>query len=262
MKRIVALLIAVLLLFSGCSPAKEQPNPPLTEEFSNAGEKTVVYRGDQNFTLSFTVDGKQEIENGIYWYYELADVYPDEWSDPFYTYDLKNLELNGSKDYTKLDKSECFATNGDWPLFLNPVHTEFTQSNQNMVNKALVTFMEQQLATNQMEGIPVVITDVWTCDMDGNGGEETLFKACNCTVEEEGASYCFLGYYGGESCQGLYSSFRTDSNCNLEKLEPLVCDLNGDGNWSVLIYKKGEYQSLTTYDFSNGNFTKCYEVIF
>lgn len=261
MKRLMILLLAVSLLFTGCSSV-QQPEPPIMGEFSNAGEKTVVYRGDQNFTLSFSVDGTQKIENGTYWYYELADAYKKDWTEPFYTYDLKELELNGSKDYTKLDKSKCFATNGNWPLFLNPVHTEFTESNQKSVDASLIGFMQQQLVANQMEGLPVVITDVWGCDMDGNGKEETLFKACNCSKEESGSSYCFVGYSAGGSCQGLYSAFRTEGGCDLKTLEPMVCDLNGDGVWSVMLYKKGDYQSFTVYDLNSGNFTKSYEVIF
>lgn len=260
MKRWMIILTAAMLLLSGCSKSNEAPENLPAENFDNSGEKTVVYRGDQDFTLSFTVDGAQQIQNGTYWYYELTDAYERDWNSSFYTYDTKKQELNGSKDYVKL--KNCFATNGNWPLFLNPVHTEYSSTNQDKVDASLVTLFEQQLAANQMEGTGVVITDVWTCDMDGDGGQETLFKACNCNTEGATATYCFLGYVGSEGCQGLYSDFHADGGSKPEKLTPMVCDLNGDGKWELLMYRKADYESFITFDFTGGNFTKCYEIIF
>ena len=248
------------LLLSGCSKggtgALEIPEEP----FDNSGEKTVVYRGKQDFPLSLTTDGAQQIENGTYWYYELADAYDKPWDELFYTYDTKKMELSGSKNYSKL-KDPCFATNGNWPLFLNPVHTEYTVSNQNMADKSLTEMAKQPLTANQMEDATVIITDTWVCDMDGDGGQETIFKACNCETEEAG-KYCFIAYAGGDGCQVLYSSFRADGSEGPEKLTPMVCDLNGDGKWALLLHWKGDYERFTSFDFSGGNFTKCYEVIF
>ncbi len=258
MKRWIFLITAILILFTGCSKTPEMPEP-LEEQFDNTGKKTVVYRGDQNFTLSFTEDGEQKIENGTYWYYELADAYEQDWSEPFYTYDLKKQNLDGVTDYAKLETGSCFATNGNWPLFLNPVHTEYSASNQNMVDHNLTKMAEQQLSANQLEST-VMVTDVWSCDMDGDGGEETLFMARN--ANEEDAYFCFLGYTDGENCQGLYSSVSTGEKQKEKEVVPLVCDLNGDGKWSLLLYKRGTYESFTSYDFTGGNFVICYEIIF
>lgn len=260
MKRWMIFLMAVVLLFSGCSKNKEIPEDLPSENFDNSGEKTVVYRGDQDFTLSFTVDGEQQIENGTYWYFELENAYRDDWTEQFYTYDTKKQELNGSKDYTKL--KNCFATNGNWPLFLNPVHTEYSASNQEQVEGSLVAMAKQQLSANQMEEAEAVITDVWSCDMDGDGVQETLFKACNYAEEGEGISYCILGFASGDSCQGLFTDFHPEGGSKPEKLTPMVCDLNGDGKWELLLYKKGDYESFTAFDFTGGNFTKCYEIIY
>ncbi len=260
MKRWIMFLLVAALLLTGCSKNGEEPLDAPVENFDNSGEKTVVYRGKQDFPLSFTVDGTQKIENGTYWYYELADTYEKTWEEPFYTYDTKKLELSGSKNYANV-KDKCFATNGNWPLFLNPVHTEYTISNQKMADDALAELAKQPLTANQMETATVIITDTWVCDMDGDGGQETIFKACNCGTEDAG-KYCFIAYAGGEGCQVLYGSFRQDGSAGPEKLTPMVCDLDGDGKWALLLYWKGDYESFTSFDFSGGNFTKCYEVIF
>ncbi|MBQ8893038.1 MAG: hypothetical protein IJ043_01355 [Clostridia bacterium] len=243
MKRWMILFLAILLLLSGCSKESEVPDLS-AENFDNSGEKTVVYRGDQDFTLSFTVDGTQQIENGTYWFYELSDQYERDWSDPFFTYDRKKQELNGSKAYDKL--KNCFATNGNWPLFLNPVHTEYTESNQNRVDGKLLDLANKQFA----DDVTCIVSDIWSCDMDGDGGEETIFKA-----SDSQSGTIIIAYANGENCQGLYAG-------NVEKLTPMVCDLNGDGTWSLLLYKKGDYESFTSFDYTGGNFTKCYEIIF
>lgn len=259
-KMILMVLIAGVLLLAGCSE-KTQPPAELPEGgFDNSGEKTVLYRGEKSFPLSFTVDGEQQIENGVYWYYELADTYERSWDELFYTYDAEKLELDGSKAYDKLNRDTCFATNGNWPLFLNPVHTEYTASNQNMVDKGLIELSRKQLEANQMPEAEPIVTDVWVCDMDGDNAEETLFKAAGSAGES--GSYCFLAYSAGESCQVLYGDFNPGGATPVEKLNPMVCDLNGDGNWGLLLYKKSDYESFTIYLFSGGNFTKGSEIIF
>mgnify|MGYP005812835257 CR=1 FL=1 len=305
MKRIVLAFMAAALLLTGCSKKEKDPITTPEETYNTAGERTVIYHGEKEFPLSFTTDGVQKIENGTYWYYELEKAYGKDWEDSFYTYDIKKLELTGTRSYSKLGKRSCFATNGNWPLFLNPVHTEYTSSNQNMVDSKLMAHAEQQLLANQMTDTPAIITDVWSCDMDGDGTQEFLFKACNYTlpvkepkeentVEKENIhTYCFLAYAKDDVCQVLSGSFRTETSevaettvalapytydeaGNLsqtvlyqkdpyhavQEMKPLICDLNGDGKWSLLLYRSGDYESFTAFDYSGGNFTKNYEIIF
>ncbi|MBQ7935087.1 MAG: hypothetical protein IJ333_01905 [Clostridia bacterium] len=269
MKKILIVLSILALCLTGCKKTEQPPTVPEGEVFDTSGEKTVLYHGKQTFPLSFTLDGQQQIQNGTYWYYELANAYEKTWEDSFYTYSTKDLELNGNRAYSKLGKKSCYATNGDWPLFLNPVHTEYAASNQEQVDQALLTLAQRQLVQNQVEGETARITDVWICDLDGDGNQETLFKACNCRKEKEDAEeatlsvgYCFLAYAKDDQCQVLYSSFYPEGDSPVEKLTPLVCDLEGDGKWSLLIYQKGDYESFTTLNFSGGNFTKNYEVLF
>ena len=261
MKRLLILLTVAAVCLGGCKPAK-QPEESV-EPYDVLGEKTVVYHGDATFPISFTVDGVQQIPSGTYWFYELENAYGRYWEESFYTYDLKKLELSGSRPYSKLGKKHCYATNGDWPLFLNPVHTEYSASNQDQADVGLLMMAQQQLAANQMADQTPIITDLWKCDLDGDGEAETLFKACNCHGAEEGnPQYCFLGYAKGESCQVLYRSFHPDGNSPVKELRPLICDPEGDGKWSLLIEQKGDYKSITVYDFSAGNFTKNYEILF
>lgn len=261
MKKWCLILSAIFLLTTGCTSQK-QNYIPQPADFDNSGKKTVLYCGNKSFPLSLSVDGEQQIENGVYWYYELCDTYDQSWTDPFYTYHSKKLELNGSKPYDKAVKEKCFATNGNWPLFLNPVHTEYTASNQESADAALKKPIEDQLLTNNIEGEAGIITDTWSSDMDGDGIQEILFKACNCSVKDAKQYYCFLGYQKGDSCQTLYQNTSASAPCAAEELNPIVCDLDGDGKWGLLLYKKGDFESFTFYDFSGGNFTKSYEIIF
>ncbi len=261
MKKFLFILLIAAVTLSGCKSAKPPAEPPAP--YDTAGEKTVVFHGDVTFPISFTVDGQQQIPSGTYWFYELQNAYGRSWEGSFFTYDIKDLELSGSRPYSKLGKRNCFATNGDWPLFLNPVHTEYSASNQERVEPGLILLAQQQLIANQMADQTVIITDLWQCDLDGDEKEETLFKACNCAVAEEGApQYCFLAYVKENACQVLYRSFHPDGNSPLKELKPMVCDPEGDGAWSLMIRQKGDYNSLAVYSFSGGNFTKNYEIFF
>ncbi len=252
--------MAITLLLSGCTNRNtEMPELP-AENFDNSGEKIVLYCGKQSFPLSLTQDGDQRLENGTYWYYELEDSCKKEWNEPFYTYDIKKLGLSGSKSYNKLAKEKCFATNGNWPLFLSPVHAEYTASNQDMVDAALIGLAQKQLTANNAGEEKAIVTDTWSCDMDGDGKEEVLFKACNCDEDTSQKRYCLLAYAKGEDCQVFYSRFSEEAGP--EKLTPMVCDLNGDQKWALLLYKKSDYESFVSFDFEGGNFTKCYEIIF
>lgn len=262
MKKWIVIFTAIVLLLSGCANSDTKVPEIPREDFDNSGEKTVLYCGKYTFPLSFTLDGKQQIQNGTYWYYELENAYEKEWQESFYTYDTKKLELSGSEEYAKLVKQKCFATNGNWPLFLSPVHAEYTASNQDMVDAALLNLTQKQLAANQAGEEKGIVTDTWNCDMDGDGAQELLFKACNCDEETASKRYCLLAYAKGEECQALYSRFSEDDAEALKKLTPMVCDLNGDEKWGLLLYKKCDYESFVSFDFEGGNFTKAYEIIF
>lgn len=261
MKRWFLILIAMMVLLTGCSGTEEKPLDLPEDGFDNSGEKIVLYGGKKSFPLSYTIDGKQQIENGTYWYYELEDSFEREWQDPFYTYGVKKLELNGSKEYKKAVKEKCFATNGNWPLFLSPVHAEYSASNQDLAEKGIVDVIKKQLQAHRFEDEKVLLTDTWSCDLDGDGNAETLIKACNCEEEAE-RYYCILAYLKGDDCQVLYSSFSENEKCSPDELSPSVCDLNGDGKWELLLYRKGDYESFCSFDFADGNFTKGYEIIF
>ncbi|MBQ8600155.1 MAG: hypothetical protein IJ407_02080, partial [Clostridia bacterium] len=184
MKKFLIVLSICALCLTGCQKTEQPQSAPQT--YDTAGEKTVVFHGDVTFPLSFTLDGQQQIQNGTYWFYELENAYGRTWEDPFYTYSIKDLELSGSRSYTKLGKKNCYATNGDWPLFLNPVHTEYTASNQDQADAALIAMAQQQLTANQMDGQTVLIADIWNFYLYGDGEQEVLFNACKCITAKEG----------------------------------------------------------------------------
>ena len=255
MKKIWIVLSVCLLLLTGCSAAKEPPAVTPEEPADTAGEKTVLYCGEKVFPLSFTVDGVQQIENGTYWYYELTEDYDKEWEGTFYTYN-EGLELNGSRSYGDFGKRCRYATNGDWALFLSPVHTEYNEENQDNVEAGLMELVRQQLAANNREETISVVTDIWLCDFDGDKEQERLFLAT------DDASYCFLGYVKNDVCQVFDGRFSIADGEELPSLTPAVCDLDGNGQWSLLLYKDGDYESLAVFDYSAGNFTKCYDIIF
>ncbi len=260
MRKILLVLMIVLLCLTGCDRVTE---PPLANgDYDTAGEKTVIYHGDHTFPLSYTVDGQQQIAPGTYWYYELADSYNKSWGDSFYTYDTKSLELNGNKEYSKLGKGNCYATNGDWPLFLSPVHTEYTLSNQELIEGGLIGLAQQPLDQQKIQQT-VQITDVWSCDLDGDGQSETFFKACNCdTAAETDPHYCFLAYEKEGACQILCSSFRAEGESSAKEIRPMVCDLEGDGKWELAVHQKGDYESFALFDYTDGSFIQTYNILF
>ncbi len=255
MKKIIIVLSVCLFLITGCAKGEKPPTASPQEPVDTSGEKTVLYCGEKVFSLSFTVDGKQKIENGTYWYFELTEDYDREWEDSFYTYS-EDLELNGSHQYGNFGKRCRYATNGGWALFLSPVHTEYNAENQDKVDGALVELAKQQLAANNMEKAAALVSDIWMCDFDGDGAQEQVFLAT------DGAAYCFLGFVKDNTCQVFDGVFSADGKADLPEFSPAVCDLDGNGQWSLLLYKSGDYESLAVFDYSAGNFTKCYDIIF
>ncbi len=257
MKKILVFL-CLLLMLSGCAKTEKPPADLPDDPIDVSGEKTVLYHGDKDFPLSFTIDGQQQIQNGTYWYYELSDLYDRSWEDSFYSYDVKSLDLNGMKNYGSFGKKDCYATNGDWPLFLVPVHSEFSASNQDKIESRIIKAVDQQLKAHQMEKTAPVVTDTWLCDLDGDGAQEMLFKA----EDSRAGTYRFLGYLQEENCQVLEGWFDEKNEDDLPDITPIVCDMEGDRKWSVMLHKTGDYESFTLYDFNNGNFTQGYTIIF
>lgn len=256
MKKILALFLILSLFLAGCSKSDSVPQESPNDPIDTTGKKVVLYCGAKEFPISFTIDGEQQIQNGIYWNYELNHDMLDSSQEKFYTYDELTLELNGAETKNKVGKDRCFATNGGWPLFLTPVHSQYTLSNQNKVDKEIRRQADAQLISNQIDGENALITDVWHCDLDQDGIEEQLFLAKN----EEGKNrYVFLAYTNGKNCQVLSGFYKINK---LPEIRPIICDFDGDGKWSVLLYESCHYQKFSTFDYSNGTFTKSYDIIF
>ena len=256
MKRSVVLFLMVSLLLTGCSKSPNKPQELPNDPIDTSGKKAVWYCGQNVFPLSYTIDSEQQIQNGIYWYYELDQNLLKNTAEKIYTYDELTLDLIGVETLEAGEKNNSFATNGSWPLFLTPVHTQYTASNQNNVERQIKKHADAQLIANRIDGENALITDVWNCDMDQDGNEENLFLAKN---EEGGKRYCFLGYANGDTCQILSGFYSIDK---LPELRPIICDFEGDGKWSVLVYESCHYQKFTTFGFNNGTFTKLYDIIF
>lgn len=228
MKKWIILMMIGLIIMSGCK--KESAVPDLPEmDYNIEGERVVLFNGgNKQFPISFTVDGKQKIQNSTYFYYDLNNQFNKEWSDSFYLYDFNKLELTDLRQYGLLGKQELFATNGNWPLFLNPVHTEYSVSTQKQAPANLLKCGNWILKQNGFENEPLIIKDVWLCDMDSDGDEEQFFKATNFSypsdeksdkalTKDEIRAYMFLAYADGEECQLLSGSFRSLMNEHQDK---------------------------------------------
>lgn len=256
MKKFLVLFLILSLCLTGCSKKENVPKELPDDPIDTSGKKVVLYCGKNAFPLSYTIDGEQQIQNGTYWYYELDQDFYKNLDEKFYSYDELTLDLNGAGTINDLNKNASFATNGGWPLFLSPVHTQYTLSNQNKADEQIKKIADAQLIANRIDGDNALITDIWTCDLDQDGAEEKLFLAKN---EEGEKRYCFLGYANGEDGQILSGFYNLGK---LPELRPIICDFEGDGKWSVLLYESCHYRKFSSFDFNNGTFTKAYDIIF
>ena len=74
MKRIVVFLAILVMVLTACASREKKPLE-LPEKADNSGDRVVLYLDNRGlFPISFSVDGKQMIENGTYWYYELNRI--------------------------------------------------------------------------------------------------------------------------------------------------------------------------------------------
>ena len=131
-----------------------------------------------------------------------------------------------------------------------------------MNNEKMINLVRKQLDANKLENAEVYVTDIWSCDMDSDGKQEIFLRACNASDKTEERKYHLLLYVQGEEAQTVYSHY-TDSGTKMnERIVPMICDLNGDKKWSLLLYKDGDYESFISFDYNKGNFAKSYEIIF
>ncbi len=257
MKRFLILLLIIALFACGCT--REKLPESMEEAADNSGNRAVIYFDKTAFPISLTQDGEQKIENGAHWFYELGDC-PLE--SEFYLYNADSLELSGKSKGYEISETPCFAVNGEWPLFLNPVHTEYSLKNQSNVDEKIAKQAKRLLSANGLAPEEAVVTDIWSCDLDGNGEQEVLFKACNCGDIEAKNYYCFFAFGGEQESQGLLTLKGDDKECAPQKLRPLVIDPEGDGKWSLMLYMENEYRSFIAYSFNGGNFAESYKIIF
>lgn len=260
MKKICWILIWMFLL-TGC--AKQEQAQPLSpdEPIDIDGKRIVYFRGDSDIPISFTNDGAQKIENGTYWHYELDLMEKNEFDGPFYFYEKDSLNLCAKEENPAVGAKNCFVTNGEWALFLEPEHHRYTPKEQGDVDSAIIDAATKHLAANNIRDQKANVTDVWNCDFDGDGKCEQLFKAEE--WKENGENYCFLGYLAGENCQILsgccYPEYKEREPMDLY---PMVCDLSGKKQWQILVYKRCEYESFSVFQSESGNFSKNYEIIY
>ena len=118
MKRLLILMTIMMVFLTGCKAPVKSPDVPFAD-YNVEGERVVLYHGEKEFPISYTVDGAQKIENGTYFYYELNQKFGRDWDEPFYLYHPISLELMDYREYGALDEKACFATNGNWPLFFH-----------------------------------------------------------------------------------------------------------------------------------------------
>ncbi len=266
MKRLLFLTTVLCILLAGCSEGKTKPIE-LSEKADNSGMRAVYFLDEgRSFPLSIANDGKQMLEKGVYWHYELNDLCSFEAEEEFFLYDTQTKLPIKKATFDAFSKENGYAVNGEWQAFFAPIHTEYGKDNQDAVDEQLIATARRLLDANKMNGAEVTVTDVWSFDLDGDAVDECFFKACNCNMldDEEHASYCILGYVDGEACQTLYGDYskKAVETEKTRQIEPIICDPEGDGIWSVWVYKSGDFKSVTSFDFEDGNFSRCYEIIF
>ena len=179
MKRVMFLVMLIGVLLTGCSaPKGEQIELPETAD--NSGKRAIYFIDEERMIpLSITNDGEQQIQNGVYWFYELNALSNFEKNEEFYIYDfdsklpIKNVMLDG------LSAEQGYAANGAWKVFVAPIHTEYSKDSQASVDDVLVSEAKRLLGANKVDA-DAVVTDVWSLDVDGDGAEERFFEACNC----------------------------------------------------------------------------------
>ncbi len=248
MKRLILIFSILALVLCGCGKKDPIDSQVPQGGYDNGGDRTVLYVEEHYIPLAYTVDGKSQIEPGVYWYYELEPYLEKTKANLFQNYHFKNLEPTTERTFEKLKNKKSYAVNGDWPLFCSMEHQSYTSKNQAKVPETVKTPFLKALESNGLDQNSVAIYHTWTCDFDRDGVNET-FLSGNCGAEE----MAVLGYVRGESCQLLSHS---------KEVNPLVMDLNGTGNWSLVLKEEGDYNQFSVYDYKEGNFALNYQIIY
>lgn len=217
MKSKIALCFITMLLFSGC--AKTQPEkqsiiyPPADVTGINV---TYVDTGKTLTPISLIKDGTSLLSGENYYYNIESTVNnSDGLQGKTYTAFSCTGENNGNVSLDKCPKSEALITSGNWQLC----------PDMRYGTKATDEYREFVADRN--------ITDVWEYDLDGDGANEAIIRAC------------------AENTQAIYIMSTTLGNSILQECEgtatPYIADFDGDGEYSIMTLCGNSFKMVTVY---------------
>lgn len=197
--------LAACDIISGTKPKNTPTNntktPRPTTTMENKIPDGVHFAGlewGNTMVISLTKDGEQLISGENNWYfdidkmaeivnqnakatlYSLDNMYDSNKNNSMKTTIYGNLASNCTVDF----KIDWLAISGDWnPFPVKVKHQSYSIENQPQNEEWVSHF--SALLKKSFPGTPVIITDVWIFDIDGDGKDEALVQANNTIISQD-----------------------------------------------------------------------------
>lgn len=170
------------------SPKKNIPETPEGKNTSNYTTAYIRY-GKSYLPVSYVKDGKEVLKGDGGWYSDVKSLLPDDFDvSKAQIYSTRNMYVEGTKTPYDIplqtgvihpgNISDSIATNGVWEPFPVKVRYErYTLENQpkNETWLNYFGFKIHEVSPNT----PVIITEAWFFDLNGDGIEEAFVNANN-----------------------------------------------------------------------------------
>ena len=257
-KLIIPALLAVLLI-SGCSDGSSGLQPPPDQEIEYeqtdvSGTNSVFLKVKDGFVpISYVKDGKSML-SGENYYYNIQNIINSQT-------DIRDKKMTcfgadgtnmGSTTFSDLQenniKSEPYqmlVTSGNWRLC--PAMRYESYGKNDTVGDGYKQFIFESFPQYFASVLDITVTDIWEYDIDGDGTNDAIIRAC-------GDGYVVLAVQSpGLGNKILASCFEDTSGYSVH---PFFADIDGDGLYSLLTVSGNSFKTACVY--KQGSLEKDY----
>ena len=191
----VALCLAFLTLFASCVGNNQNQGDQNQSSPSDGLVASYIPCGGAPVLISLCYNGQQLVKSdgdNELWYFDTEEIPTDEQkellsADTYDVYDFYSWRNEGTFTYAELSSLSPYvklATSSKADNFIPAyTHKQFDVNAQSGIDDDIREKIKAHILDAGLTNTPVVITEIWTCDIDGDGTNEQLVHAQNYIYE-------------------------------------------------------------------------------